>query len=101
MLLWQFHKSLAPKDFTWGNCESRNAGTWNGSKMRAVCYHHRTRRASLFTGLVDWTGLTKKSVKCLFQCRTEANHTYSFTKLLAYPAFVSFLESVEVKGLSE
>ena len=59
-------------------------------------------RASLFTGLVDWTGLdwaglTQKSVKCFFQCRTEAKHTYSL-KLLAQPDFVSFLESVEVKG---
>ena len=29
-----------------------------------------------WTGL-NWTGLTQKSVKCLFQCRTEAKHTYS------------------------
>ena len=78
-----------------GTCESRNAergtrnGTRNGSKMRAARYHHRTslagpdphgdyhrtRRASLFTGLVDWTGLTQKSVRCLFQCKTEAKHT--------------------------
>ena len=29
---------------------------------------------------VEWTGLTQKSVKCLFQCRTEAKHTYSVTR---------------------
>ena len=40
-----------------GTCESQNAGARNGSKMRAVRCHHRTRRASLFTGLVGWTGL--------------------------------------------
>ena len=33
-----------------------------------------------WTGL-EWTGLTQKSVKCLFQCRTEAKHTYSVTKV--------------------
>ena len=36
---------------------------------------HRTRRASLFTGL-DWT-----HPKSIFQCRTEAKHTYLFTKV--------------------
>ena len=34
---------------------------------------------------LEWTGLTQNSVKCLFQCRTEAS-------------ILSFLESVEVKG---
>ena len=43
---------------------------------------------------LDWTGLTQKSAKCLFQCRTEAKHTYFFTKV----ACTGFLESVEVKG---
>ena len=62
-------------------CESRNAerGTERGTEVKCgprAIYHHRTRRASLFTGLVDWTGLTQKSVRCLFQCRTEAKHTH-------------------------
>ena len=63
------------------------AGTRNGSKMRAAryhMYHHHTRRASLFTGLVDWTGLTQKSVRCLFQCRTEAKHTYLFACIACF-----------------
>ena len=30
---------------------------------------------------LDWIGLTPKSVKCLFQCRTEAKHTFLFTKV--------------------
>ena len=46
-------------------------------------------RASLFTGL-DWTGLTQKSVKCLFQCRTEAKHTYSVTKVACTACFRVF-----------
>ena len=58
--------------------------------MRAARYHHRTRRASLFTGLVDWTGLTQKSVKCLFQCRTEAKHTYLFIKVACIACFRVF-----------
>ena len=33
-----------------------------------------------WTGL-EWTGLTPKSVKCRFQCRTEAKHTQSFTNV--------------------
>ena len=59
------------------------------------------QRASLFTGLVDWTGLdwtglewtglTQKSVKCLFQCRTEAKHTYPFTKVACIACFRVFL----------
>ena len=56
--------------------------------MRAARYHHlhRTCRASLFTGL-DWTGLTQKSV---FQCRTEAKHTYLFTKVACIACFRVF-----------
>ena len=77
-----------------GTCESRNAerGTERGTevKMWAARYHHRTRRASLFTGLVDWTGLTQKSVRCLFQCRTEAKHTYLFTKVACIACFRVF-----------
>ena len=42
-----------------------------------------------WTGL-DWTGLTQKSVKCLFQCRTEAKHTYSFTKVACIACFRVF-----------
>ena len=55
-----------------------------------------------WTGLdwtgVEWTGLTQKSVKCLFQCRTEAKHTYSVTKVACTACFRVFAESVEVKG---
>ena len=59
--------------------------------MRAARYHQRTRWASLFTGLVDWTGFTRKSVKCLFQCRTEAKHTkYLFTKVACIACFRVF-----------
>ena len=45
--------------------------------------------SSLFTGL-EWTGLTQKSVKCLFQCRTEAKHTYSVTKVACTACFRVF-----------
>ena len=79
-----------------GNCESRNAGTRNetrngtrnGSKMRAARYHHLHVRAGRLYSL-DWTGLTQKSV---FQCRTEAKHTYLFTKV-ACIALLSCLSS--------
>ena len=40
--------------------------------------------------LVDWTGLTQKSVRCLFQCRTEAKHTYLFTKVACIACFSVF-----------
>ena len=43
-----------------------------------------------WTGL-EWTGLTQKSVKCLLQCRTEAKHTYSFTKVACIACFRVFL----------
>ena len=43
-----------------------------------------------WTGL-EWTGLTQKSIKCLFQCRTEAKHTYSFTKVACIACFRVFL----------
>ena len=42
-----------------------------------------------WTGL-EWTGLTQKSVKCLFQCRTEAKHTYSVTKVACTACFRVF-----------
>ena len=35
-------------------------------------------------------GLTQKSVKCLFQCRTEAKHTYLFTKVACIACFRVF-----------
>ena len=47
---------------------------------------------------LDWTRLTQKSVKCLFQWRTEAKHTYLFTKVACIACFRVFHESVEVKG---
>ena len=67
---------------------------WRPRRDKSACIS----RASLFTGLewtgldwsgLDWTGLdwTGLTLKCLFQCRTEAKHTYA-----------SLLESVEVKG---
>ena len=43
-----------------------------------------------WTGL-EWTGLTQKSIKYLFQCRTEAKHTYSFTKVACIACFRVFL----------
>ena len=43
-----------------------------------------------WTGL-EWTGLTQKSIKCLFQCRIEAKHTYSFTKVACIACFRVFL----------
>ena len=36
---------------------------------------------------LDWTGLTQKSV---FQCRTEAKHTYLFTKVACIACFCVF-----------
>ena len=36
---------------------------------------------------LDWTGLTQKSV---FQCRTEAKHTYLFTKVACIACFRVF-----------
>ena len=60
--------------------------------------------ASLFTGLewtgLEWTGLTQKSVKYLFQCRTEAKHTYSVTKVACTACFRVFARvgRLEVKG---
>ena len=73
------------------------AGTQNAER-NAERKYHRTRRASLFTELVDWTEITQKSVRCLFQCRTEAKHTYLFTKVTCIACFRVFPESVEVKG---
>ena len=73
-----------------GTCESRNAGTRNGtrngSKMRAARYRHlhHTRTASLFTGL-DWT-----HPKICFQCTTGAKHTYLFTKVACIACFCVF-----------
>ena len=43
-----------------------------------------------WTGL-EWTGLTQKSVKCLFQCRSEAKHTYSVTKVACTACFRVFV----------
>ena len=72
-----------------GTCESRNAGTRNGtrngSKMRAARYHHAQGLGRLYS--LDWTGLTQKSV---FQCRTEAKHTYLFTKVACIASFRVF-----------
>ena len=53
----------------------------NENRMWSVNYH--ARHAETENGL-DWTH--PKLVKCPFQRRTEAKHTYSFTKLLAYIA---------------
>ena len=39
---------------------------------------------------LDWTGLTQKSVRCLFQCRTEAKHTYLFAKVACIACFRVF-----------
>ena len=64
--------------------------------MGQVDFVERRKRTTETENGLDWSG--QNSVKCLFQCRTETKHTYSFTKLLAQPAFMSFLESVEVKG---
>ena len=50
---------------------------------------------------LDWSGLDSPPKICKipnFQCRTEAKHTYFFTKVACMPAFMSFLELVEVKG---
>ena len=70
-----------------GTCESRNAGTrngtrngtWNGSKIRAARFHHYSP---------DWTH--PKICKMPFQCRTEAKHTYLFTKLACIACFRVF-----------
>ena len=64
-----------------GTCESWNAerGTWNGSKIRAVRFHHYS---------LDWTH--PKICKMPFQCRTEAKHTYLFTKLACIACFRIF-----------
>ena len=72
-----------------GTCERRNAerGTERGTevKCRPRAIVTVRARASLFTGLVDWTH--PKSVRCLFQCRTEAKHTYLFTKVAYIACF--------------
>ena len=39
---------------------------------------------------LEWTGLTQKSVKMPFQCRTEAKHTYSVTKVACTACFRVF-----------
>ena len=39
---------------------------------------------------LEWTGLTQKSVKCRFACRTEAKHTYSVTKVACTACFRVF-----------
>ena len=39
----------------------------------------RKRRTEMENGKrtgLEWTGLTQNSVKCLFQCRTEAKHMH-------------------------
>ena len=43
---------------------------------------------------LEWTGLTQKSVKCLFQCRTEAKHTYSVTEVSSTACFRVFARVV-------
>ena len=53
-----------------------------------------------WTGL-EWTGLTQKSIKCLFQCRTEAKHTYSFTKVACIACFRVFLRLGRGFGILE
>ena len=78
-----------------GTCESRNAGTRNGtrngSKMRAARYHHAQ---GVF---IHWNGLDLP--KNLFSSVGQKLSILIYSlKLLAEPAFVSFLESVEVKG---
>ena len=61
---------------SWGTCESRNAerGTEVKFGLRAFI-------------IIHWTGLTQKSVRCLFQCRTEAKHTYLFAKVACIACF--------------
>ena len=61
----------------WGNYESRNGmerGTERGTEVRCG----------------PRAGLPQKSVKCLFQCRTEAKHTYLFTKVACIACFRVF-----------
>ena len=62
-----------------GNCESRNAEC--GTEV-ITCTVRAGRLYSL-----DWTGLTQNSV---FQCRTEAKHTYLFTKVACIACFRAF-----------
>ena len=54
-------------------------GTRNGSKIRAARFHHYS---------LDWTH--PKICKMPFQCRTEAKHTYLFTKLACIACFRVF-----------
>ena len=70
-----------------GTCESRNTerGTEVNCGPRAIITVRAGRLYSL-----DWTGLTQKSVRCLFQCRTEAKHTYLFAKVACIACFRVF-----------
>ena len=58
--------------------------------------------ASLFTGLVDWTGLDWTGLdspkNLFFSVGQKLSILIQSLKLLAQPAIVSFFESVEVKG---
>ena len=72
---------------------TQERGTERGTEVKCGPCAIVTRRASCLYSL-DRTGLTQKSV---FQCRTEAKHTYLFTKVACIACFRVFLESVEVK----
>ena len=74
-----------------GTCESRNAerGTERGTEVNCGPRAIITVRAGRLY-LLDWTGLTQKSVRCLFQCRTEAKYTYLFAKVACIACFRVF-----------
>ena len=74
-----------------GTCESRNAerGTERGMEVNCGPRAIITVRAGRLYSL-DWTGLTQKFLRCLFQCRTEAKHTYLFAKVACIACFCVF-----------
>ena len=82
---------LIVTQFSSGTCESRNAecGTERGTEVNCGPRAIITVRAGRLYSL-DWTGLTQKSVRCLFQCRTEAKHTYLFAKVACIACFRVF-----------
>ena len=69
---------------------TQESGTERGTEVRCgprAIITVRTGHLYWWTGL-EWTGLTQKSVKCLFQCRTEAKHTYLFACIAYFRVFL-------------
>ena len=77
------NNSELPNGYLW----KPERGTRNGSKVRAARYISSPYAQGVF---IHWTGLAQKSVRCRFQRRTEAKHTYLFTKVACIACFSVF-----------